>query len=157
MEIDKLTYAAGELDEKEMDRLDALAEKLDDEKNPLLRGATYYNEHDLSIRDIVFSLRYLNMEYFTYQRFDLATYKSKAFDIINKEMPKINTYHGLKQILNLLILIATLGTAHLINKACNGNFLFFKTDLAQQVDSISNTIKTIYKKKWQKCMQMNFK
>lgn len=64
-------------------------------------------------------------------------------DSLQEERPELDKHRGYKQILgNLLILICTLGTGQLINKACTGNFLFFKTtDSSKQIDKINDAIK----------------
>ncbi|MES2142685.1 MAG: hypothetical protein V4471_07395 [Pseudomonadota bacterium] len=56
--------------------------------------------------------------------------------------PELDKHRGYKQILgNLLILICTLGTGQLINKAYTGNFLFFKkTDSSKHIDKVSHMI-----------------
>ncbi|RDH40119.1 MAG: hypothetical protein CFE62_005360 [Candidatus Aquirickettsiella gammari] len=72
----------------------------------------------------------------------MCSHKEKSLDIINEERPELDKHRGYKQILgNLLILICTLGTVQLINKACTGNFLFFKkTDSSKLIDNVSNMI-----------------
>jgi hypothetical protein len=91
--------------------------------------------------NIVRLLRSLNHDYFTEKRIDYKTYKETFSDIINQERPELDKHRGYKQILgNLLILIATLGTGQLVNKAYTGNFLFFKTDSAKHINTLSNML-----------------
>ncbi|WP_218814700.1 hypothetical protein [Rickettsiella endosymbiont of Dermanyssus gallinae] len=91
--------------------------------------------------NIVLILRDLNRDYFLEKKIDYKTYKEKSFDIINQQRPELDKHRGYKQVLgNLLILIATLGIGQLLNKACTGNFLFFKTDSAKHIDTLSNMI-----------------
>ncbi|EDP45928.1 hypothetical protein RICGR_1333 [Rickettsiella grylli] len=94
--------------------------------------------------NIVRLLRDLNHRCFTEKKIDSKTYKEKAFDIISQERLVLDKHRGYKQILgNLLILITTLGMGQLINKGCTGNFLFFKTDSAKHIDTLSNIIDKI--------------
>ncbi|WP_218813791.1 hypothetical protein [Rickettsiella endosymbiont of Dermanyssus gallinae] len=95
--------------------------------------------------NIVLILRDLNRDYFIDEKINYNTYKKKSFEIINQQRPELDKHRGYKQILgNLLIFIATLGAGQLVNKACNGNFLFsqrfFKTDSAKYIDKLSNMI-----------------
>lgn len=73
-------------------------------------------------------------------------YKSKALDIIKEARPELGRHRGFKQILvNLLIIIASLGTAPLINKSITGNFLFYKkTDSSEKLDNLANAIDNKY-------------
>jgi hypothetical protein len=92
--------------------------------------------------NIVQLLLSLHQDYFIEKKIDYKTYKEKSLDIINEERPELDKHRGYKKILgNLLILICTLGTGQLINKACTGNFLFFKkTDSSKHIDKVSHTI-----------------
>lgn len=91
---------------------------------------------------IVHLLRDLNHDYFKEKKIDYKTYKAKAFCIIYLARSELDKHRGYKQILgNLLILIATLGTGQLLNKAFNGHFLFFKkTDSSKHIDTLHQLI-----------------
>ena len=92
--------------------------------------------------NVVRLLRSLNYDYFTEKKIDYKTYKEISSDIINQERPELDKHRGYKQILgNLLILMATLGTGQLVNKACTGNFLFFKTDSSKHINTLNNMLK----------------
>lgn len=91
--------------------------------------------------NIVRLLRSLNNDYLT-KKIDYKTFKETSLDIIEQERPELDKHRGYKHILgNLFIFIATLGTGQLINKACNGTFLFFnKTASRKRIDKLSHMI-----------------
>jgi hypothetical protein len=91
---------------------------------------------------IVNVLRGLNRDCFIEKKIDYNTYKEKSLKLIHQERPELDKHRGYQQILaNLLIFIVTLGTAQLVNKAYNGNFLFFNsTDSAKKLDNLSQAI-----------------
>jgi hypothetical protein len=101
-----------------------------------------HNEAFDKATTIVNALRELNRDYFTEKKIDYNTYKEKSLKLIHQERPELDKHRGCQQILaNLLIFIVTLGTAQLVNKACNGNFLFFNsTDSAKKLDNLSQAI-----------------
>ena len=94
------------------------------------------------VKKLVFDLRDLNQWYFSEEKIDYNDYQSRALEIINESRPILEKHRGYKKILaNLLILIVTLGTGLLINKAYTGHFLFFKqTDSAKQINTLNRTI-----------------
>lgn len=91
---------------------------------------------------VVFNLRNLNQWFFKEKRMDYENYKSSALVVINNSRSELEKHRGCKQLLgNLILLILTVGTAFIINKAVNGHFLFFqKTDSAKQLDGMSQAL-----------------
>jgi hypothetical protein len=94
------------------------------------------------IKGIAFEVRNLNRWYFSEKKIDYNDYKARALQAINEGRPVLEKHRGYKQILgNLALLILTVGTAFLINKACTGHFLFFKqTESAKQINALNQTI-----------------
>ena len=108
----------------------------------------FYRGHHLAgneAKGLVFDLKNLNRWYFKEKRMDYDEYQSKALRIIQKAKPELEKHRGYKKLLgNLVVLILTLGTAFIINKALNGHYLFFqKTDSAKQLDKISQTLDSV--------------
>jgi hypothetical protein len=93
---------------------------------------------------LIFDFRNLNRWYFEEKKIDCEEYKSRALHIIDETQPVLEHHLGFKEILvNLLLLVATLGIAPSINKAVNGHFLFFQKNYgAKQLDEISQTLTT---------------
>jgi len=125
-----LTYAAIEI------QLDTLAAKASE---------LAYRGHHLAAseaKSVVFHLSDLNFWYFVKQNIAYDDYQARALQVLNESRAILEQYHRYKQILgNLILLILTVGTAFVVNKAVNGHFLFFKqTDSAKQIDVISQTI-----------------
>jgi hypothetical protein len=117
-------------------QLDALFKKSED----LLRR--HCNSAAGEAKYLIFDLRSLNRWYFEEKKINEDEYKSRALTIINEARPVLEQHRGFKQLLgNLVLLILTLGTAFIINKAVNGQFLFFqKTDSAQKLDDLTQTV-----------------
>ena len=117
--------------------------QLDELKNKAenLRDRNYTQDSEQATT-IVNALRNLNRDYFIEKKIDYKIYKEKSLAIINQERSELDKHRGYKQILgNLLILILTLGTAQLINKACNDKFLFFNsTDSSKKLDNLNKII-----------------
>jgi hypothetical protein len=93
-------------------------------------------------RYLISDFRNLNRWYFEEKKINYDQYQSRALQIINETRPVLEQHRGFKEILvNLVILIATLGAAFIVNKVVNGHFLFFpKTDSAKLLDTISQTL-----------------
>src|ERR1043165_3032263 len=91
---------------------------------------------------IVEQLHVLNQTYFT-KEIPYDTYRTSAMDVINKNQSELNKHRGFKKILgNLMIGITTLGAAQVLNKICNGRFLFFKqTSSSKCLENLNNVIK----------------
>jgi hypothetical protein len=91
---------------------------------------------------LISSLRKLTTDLFVEQTIKYPEYKVRAIEIIETQREGLDTHVGFKEILaNLLILIATLGTAQLVNKKVTGNLLFFtKTDSCEKLDTLIKTI-----------------
>jgi hypothetical protein len=98
---------------------------------------------------LIFELRNLNHWYFSEGKIDYNDYKTRALQAINESRPILEQHRGYKEIIgNLFLLILTLGTAFLINKACSGHFFFFKqTESTKQIDALSQTINAYSLKK----------
>lgn len=108
----------------------------------------FYRGHYLAgneVKGLVFDLKDLNRWYFKEKRMDYDDYQSEALYIIQKARPVLEEHRGYKKLLgNLAILILTLGTAFIVNKALNGRYLFFqKTESAKQLDKISRTLDSV--------------
>lgn len=95
---------------------------------------------------IVFNLRNLNQWFFQENRIDFDDYRSRSIEVIHQNRSKLDQHRGYKKLLgNLILLILTLGTAFIVNKAFNGHFLFFqKTDSAEQLDNLNQTVHRIH-------------
>lgn len=91
---------------------------------------------------LISSLRELTKDLFIEQTIKYPEYKARAIEIIETQREGLDTHVGFKEILaNLLILIASLGTAQLINKKITGNLLFFtKTDSCEKLNNLVNLI-----------------
>lgn len=91
---------------------------------------------------IVDLLRKFSKVYFIHKNMSLENYKREAMDIINSRRHELDKHRGCKQILgNLLILISTLGTAHLVKLITTGNIAFFHdTDSSKKIDKLINVI-----------------
>lgn len=77
-------------------------------------------------------------------------FKSKCLEAIKDARPELETHRGMKQVLgNLALAVVGLGVfyviAGLINKAMTGKFLFFKTDSANKVDSLEESLGSVKK------------
>ncbi|HEY2566854.1 MAG TPA: hypothetical protein VGH95_04020 [Candidatus Aquirickettsiella sp.] len=102
------------------------------------RGHTLASSKAIHIVEL---LRGLNQDFFIEKKINYDNYRSRAFDVINQNRSVLDQHRGYKQILgNLLILIATLGTGLLVNKACTGNFMFFKTNSSQHINVLNNML-----------------
>ena len=69
-------------------------------------------------------------------------YKDYALGEILKARPILEQHRGWKKIIaNLILLITTLGTAHICNKIFNNHYLFFReTDSAKQLKQLEHKI-----------------
>lgn len=81
-------------------------------------------------------------------KIDPQTFKNSCTDAVNTARPELEKHRGWKQVLgNLALAVVGLGVlyvvAGLINKAATGNFLFFKTDSANKLDKLDQTIESI--------------
>ena len=108
----------------------------------------FYRGHHLAgheAKGLVSDLKNLNRWYFEEKRMDYDDYQSEALYIIQKARSELEKHRGYKKLLgNLTVLILTLGTAFIVNKALNGHYLFFqKTDSAKQLDKISQTLDSV--------------
>lgn len=125
-----LTYADIDL------QLDALSKQAEElfQRNP--------NVAAWEAKYLIFDFRNLNRWYFEEKKIDCEEYKSRALHIIDETRPVLEHHLGFKEILvNLLLLVATLGIALSINKVVNGHFLFFQKNYgAKQLDEISKTL-----------------
>lgn len=95
---------------------------------------------------IVFNLRNLNQWFFQENRIGYDDYRSRTIEVIHQNRSELDQHRGYKKLLgNLILLILTLGTAFIVNKAFNGHFLFFqKTDSAEQLDNLNQTVHRIH-------------
>lgn len=79
---------------------------------------------------------------------DLVTFQKRCTDAITSARPILEKHRGWKQILgNLALAVMGIGVlylaAGLINKALTENFLFFKTDSANKIDQLEQSVKSI--------------
>lgn len=105
----------------------------------------YRRGHQLAateVKSVVLELRYLNQWYFSEKKIDYDNYKARAFKIINESRPVLEKHRGYKQILlNLILLILTIGVIFLFHKTVSGDFLFFKqTESAKQLDKLEQVV-----------------
>lgn len=82
------------------------------------------------------------------KKINIQDFKGRCTDAIKIARPELEKHRGWKQILGnvaLFIILAGViyGIAGLINKAATGNFLFFKTDSANKIDELEQSIKSI--------------
>jgi hypothetical protein len=121
-------------------QLDKLLKKAE---NLTSRG---HNLAGIEAKSIVTLLRPLNHTFFKEKRIGYYDYRKQALNIINQGRTELEKHRGNKKILgNLIILILTLGTAFIINKAANGHFLFFqKTNSSEQLDRVTQTISQLH-------------
>jgi hypothetical protein len=101
------------------------------------RDAAFYLRKDLTKASEPY---YSNPTEESYKQF-----QKECNDYIKQARPTLETHRGWKQILgNIGLAILGLGVLYLaaagINKALNGNFLFFKTKSAEIVDNIENNV-----------------
>ena len=85
---------------------------------------------------------------FIEEKIDIQSFKNSCTDAINTARPELENHRGWKQVLgNLALAVVGLGVlyvvAGLIHKAATGNFLFFKTDSANKLDKLDQTIESI--------------
>lgn len=93
---------------------------------------------------VIINLRNLNEWYFIDKKIEADFYKSRALELIRHAQPILDHSVYEKILGNLIVLILTVGTAFVYNKAVNGHFLFFqKTDSAKQLDTISQTVAAV--------------
>ena len=69
-------------------------------------------------------------------------YLKEALAILETARPILEQHRGCKKILgNLILLILTLGTAHIANKMVNNHFLFFReTESSKQLKQLEHTV-----------------
>lgn len=72
-------------------------------------------------------------------------YKDHALGEILKARPILEQHRGWKKIIaNLILLITTLGTAHICNKIFNNHYLFFReTESAKQLNQIEQKVSNL--------------
>lgn len=84
----------------------------------------------------------------TEEKIDIQTFKNNCTDAIQLARPELEQHRGWKQVLgNLALAIVGVGVLYVIagfiNKAVTGNFLFFKTDSANKIDQLEQSVKSI--------------
>jgi hypothetical protein len=84
----------------------------------------------------------------TEEKINIQTFKNSCTDAIKIARPELEKHRGWKQVLgNLALAVVGIGVlyviAGLINKAVTGNFLFFKTDSANKIDQLEQSVKSI--------------
>jgi hypothetical protein len=91
---------------------------------------------------VVFLVRELIEYHFQEEKNNGFDYKTNALKAIDKAKLELEQHRGCKKILgNLLLLILTLGTAHIANKMVNKHFLFFReTDSSKKLKQLEHTI-----------------
>lgn len=82
------------------------------------------------------------------KKIDIPTFKNKCTEAIEVARPKLEKHRGWKQVLgNLALAVVGVGVLYviavLINKAVTGNFLFFKTDSANKIDQLEQSISSV--------------
>lgn len=94
---------------------------------------------------VVFVVRELIKFHFQEDKNNNFDYKANALIAIDKAKPELEKHRGCKKILgNLLLLILTLGTAHIANKMVNNHFLFFReTDSSKKLKQLEQTVSTL--------------
>jgi hypothetical protein len=124
--------------ENNMDEMASKTDELRDRNHIIAYTKSAQMISDLKTLNNIFFLEVNN----DYTRMRYHEYKSKALDIVNEARPELEMHRGFKQILvNLLIIITSLGAAPLINKAITGKFLFYKkTDSSEKLDNLVNAI-----------------
>ena len=72
-------------------------------------------------------------------------YKEHALDEIRKARPILEQHRGWKKLIaNLILLITTLGTAHMCNKIFNNHYIFFReTESAKQLNRIEQNVSNL--------------
>lgn len=105
-----------------------------------------YNVAGTEASWIVFNLRNLNQWFFQENRINYDDYRSRAIQIITQNRSQLDQHRGYKKILgNLILLIITLGTVFIANKAINGDFFFFqKTESSKQLNQLEQMIHRIH-------------
>lgn len=128
-----LTYADVEI---ELDTFDEKAKEL------LRRG---HKKAGTQASWVVFVVRELIKFHFQEDKNNNFDYKANALAVINEAKPELEQHRGCKKILgNLLLLILTLGTAHIANKMVNNHFLFFReTDSSKKLKQLEQTVSTL--------------
>lgn len=91
---------------------------------------------------VVFLVRKLIKCHFQEEKNNGFDYKTNALMAIDKAKLELEKHRGCKKLLgNLLLLILTLGTAHIANKIVNKHFLFFReTDSSKKLKQLEHTI-----------------
>ncbi|WP_339050256.1 hypothetical protein [Rickettsiella endosymbiont of Xylota segnis] len=117
-------------------RLDKLSKKADD----LYRRG--YRSEGIIVNGVETELKKLNHSYFEEKLIDLKDYKIRALTIIDEARPLLEQHRGCKKILgNLLLLIFTLGIAHIGNKLVNKQFFFFReTESSKQLNQLDHRV-----------------
>ena len=87
-------------------------------------------------------------EELTKEKINIQTFQDSCTDAIKIARPELEKHRGWKQVLgNLALAVVGIGVlyviAGLINKAVTGNFLFFKTDSANKIDQLEQSVKSI--------------
>ncbi len=117
-------------------QLDALFDKAND----LFRKE--FNSEGNKLHELIFDFKKINYAYFKTNEITYEDYKFRALSIIDEARQIIKQNRGYKALLgNILVLILTLGTALIINKAISGHFLFFqKVNNSEQLDKLNQTL-----------------
>lgn len=109
-------------------------------KNLLERG--HINASD-SVKVMVESLRELNILCFEDKAISFEKYKKESIDLIRNKGLGLDEHRGCKEILvNLMLLISTLGIAHIARYMNHGSLLFTPpTDTSNKIDNLEKTIR----------------
>ena len=118
-------------------QLDALFDKAND-----LFHQQFNAEGD-AIHELVFDFKRINRAYFKTNEIQYEEYKLRALFIMDKaKLILVEQDYRYKMLFaNILLLILTLGTAFILNKAINGHFLFFqKINNSEQLVKLNQTL-----------------
>jgi len=133
--VSKETLVYADID-REIDKLENKS------KNLLERGHKSASE---SVKDIVASLREFNILLFEDKSINYEKYKKESIDLIRTKGFGLDEHRGCKEILmNLVILISTLGVAHIARYMNHGSLLFtVPTDTSNKIYNLEKTIKDV--------------
>jgi hypothetical protein len=131
--IPKETLIYADID-REIDKLENKS------KNLLDRG---YRTASESVEDIVDSLREFNILLFEDKSISYEKYKNESIHLIRTKAFGLDEHRGCKEILvNLALLISTLGVAHIVRYMNHGYLLFTApTDTSNKIDNLEKIIK----------------
>ncbi len=113
-------------------QLDTLFKKAQD------LSSTGFESSANTIYKLIIGINSLNDDFFKNNEISRETYKLKVGDMIKNAKPILDQHHSCQEILgNLIVLILTLGTAHIANKIVNNHFLFFReTESFKQLNEL---------------------